>query len=127
VLSYPKAVPDSGWVGLSEIVAHGNYVYIIERDNQIGGSCHKMIASRWPTWVLLCASLWVGRTRVPAKVLDPDPRSAVAGQPVVDKVRLSDLRGWYSVDQHPNVTVLMTKFRGDLLLVTGNSKLMLIE
>ncbi len=31
---YPKAEPATGWVGLSEIVAHGNHVYIIERDNQ---------------------------------------------------------------------------------------------
>ncbi len=33
---YPKAEPEKGWVGLSEITAHGDYVYIIERDNQIG-------------------------------------------------------------------------------------------
>ncbi|MEO1732646.1 MAG: esterase-like activity of phytase family protein [Pseudomonadota bacterium] len=31
---YPKAEPDTGWVGLSEIVAHGDHVYIVERDNQ---------------------------------------------------------------------------------------------
>jgi hypothetical protein len=33
---YPKAEPATGWVGLSEIVAHGNWVYVVERDNQIG-------------------------------------------------------------------------------------------
>ncbi|PRY25501.1 phytase-like protein with esterase activity [Aliiruegeria haliotis] len=33
---YPKAAPQTGWVGLSEIVAHGDWVYVIERDNQIG-------------------------------------------------------------------------------------------
>ncbi|AHD08257.1 esterase-like activity of phytase family protein [Phaeobacter gallaeciensis] len=33
-IHYPKAEPDTGWVGLSEIVAHGDYVYVIERDNQ---------------------------------------------------------------------------------------------
>jgi len=33
---YPKAEPKTGWVGLSEITAHGDHVYIIERDNQIG-------------------------------------------------------------------------------------------
>ena len=33
---YPKAEPKKGWVGLSEITAHDNQVYIIERDNQIG-------------------------------------------------------------------------------------------
>ncbi len=31
---YPKAEPDTGWVGLSEITAHGDYIYIVERDNQ---------------------------------------------------------------------------------------------
>ncbi|CUH80083.1 esterase-like activity of phytase family protein [Tropicibacter naphthalenivorans] len=33
-----KTVPDTGWVGLSEIEAHDGYLYIIERDNQIGGA-----------------------------------------------------------------------------------------
>ncbi|MCL6285868.1 esterase-like activity of phytase family protein [Ruegeria sp. 2012CJ41-6] len=31
---YPKAAPDTGWVGLSEITAFGEHVYVIERDNQ---------------------------------------------------------------------------------------------
>ena len=31
---YPKADPEMGWVGLSEIAAFGDYVYVIERDNQ---------------------------------------------------------------------------------------------
>ncbi len=35
---YEKAAPEKGWVGLSEIVAHGDHVYIIERDNQIGAN-----------------------------------------------------------------------------------------
>ncbi|MEP0520697.1 MAG: esterase-like activity of phytase family protein [Hyphomicrobiales bacterium] len=35
---YPTEEPSSGWVGLSEITAHGDYVYIIERDNQIGNN-----------------------------------------------------------------------------------------
>ncbi|RVU86532.1 alkaline phosphatase [Leucothrix sargassi] len=33
---YPIAKADKGWVGLSEITAHGDFVYIVERDNQIG-------------------------------------------------------------------------------------------
>ncbi len=33
---YPTEAAGKGWVGLSEITAHGDYVYIIERDNQIG-------------------------------------------------------------------------------------------
>ncbi len=31
---YPKAEPATGWVGLSEITAFGDYVYVVERDNQ---------------------------------------------------------------------------------------------
>ncbi|MBO3759818.1 esterase-like activity of phytase family protein [Ciceribacter sp. L1K22] len=33
---YPLEKAEAGWVGLSEITAHGDYVYIVERDNQIG-------------------------------------------------------------------------------------------
>jgi len=35
---YPKATPETGWVGLSEITAHGDHVYVVERDNQIGAN-----------------------------------------------------------------------------------------
>lgn len=36
---YPLDAPSEGaWVGLSEIVAHGDKVYIVERDNQIGAN-----------------------------------------------------------------------------------------
>lgn len=35
---YPlETAPEGGWVGLSEITVHGEHVYIVERDNQIGG------------------------------------------------------------------------------------------
>lgn len=33
---YEKAAPDTGWIGMSEISVFGDYVYLIERDNQIG-------------------------------------------------------------------------------------------
>ncbi|WP_105386104.1 esterase-like activity of phytase family protein [Neorhizobium alkalisoli] len=33
---YPIEKAEAGWVGLSEITAHGDHLYIIERDNQIG-------------------------------------------------------------------------------------------
>lgn len=34
---YPlEAAPEGGWVGLSEITVHGDYAYVVERDNQIG-------------------------------------------------------------------------------------------
>ena len=36
---YPlDAAPEGGWIGLSEITAHGDHLYLIERDNQIGES-----------------------------------------------------------------------------------------
>jgi alkaline phosphatase len=35
-VSYPLDKGETGWVGLSEIVAHDGAVYIVERDNQIG-------------------------------------------------------------------------------------------
>ncbi|RLQ89027.1 esterase-like activity of phytase family protein [Notoacmeibacter ruber] len=33
---YPLESAETGWVGLSEITAHGDHLYLIERDNQIG-------------------------------------------------------------------------------------------
>lgn len=33
---YPLEKTDKGWVGLSEITANGDYLYIVERDNLIG-------------------------------------------------------------------------------------------
>ena len=50
---YPlDAAPEGGWVGLSEITAHGDHVYLIERDNQIGESAehqaHHPRAARRP-------------------------------------------------------------------------------
>lgn len=33
---YPLEAAEEGWIGLSEITAHGDFVYIVERDNQIG-------------------------------------------------------------------------------------------
>ncbi len=35
-VSYPLDKSEAGWVGLSEITAHGDYVYVVERDNQVG-------------------------------------------------------------------------------------------
>ncbi|MGH7002663.1 MAG: esterase-like activity of phytase family protein, partial [Alphaproteobacteria bacterium] len=36
-VSYPLDKTEAGWVGLSEITAHDGQLYIVERDNQIGG------------------------------------------------------------------------------------------
>ncbi|MCZ4272597.1 esterase-like activity of phytase family protein [Maritalea porphyrae] len=35
---YQLDAGEKGWVGLSEITAHGDYAYVIERDNQIGAN-----------------------------------------------------------------------------------------
>lgn len=35
-VSYPLDKSETGWVGLSEISVHGDYAYLIERDNLIG-------------------------------------------------------------------------------------------
>jgi hypothetical protein len=35
---YPLDAKGEGWIGLSEITAHGDWFYIVERDNQIGGA-----------------------------------------------------------------------------------------
>ena len=35
---YPLDKGETGWVGLSEITAHGDFFYIVERDNQIGAA-----------------------------------------------------------------------------------------
>ncbi|MHA2939544.1 esterase-like activity of phytase family protein [Vibrio sp. RC27] len=34
-VSYPLESPKTGWIGLSEITIHGDYAYILERDNQM--------------------------------------------------------------------------------------------
>ncbi|MDP2620472.1 MAG: esterase-like activity of phytase family protein [Hyphomicrobiales bacterium] len=35
---YALDKPETGWIGLSEITSHGDYVYVLERDNQIGAA-----------------------------------------------------------------------------------------
>ncbi len=69
---YKKAEPAKGWVGLSEIVAHGDYVYVIERDNQIG-----------------TAAVTKKIYRIPAAEMVPAP---LGGElPVVTKEEVRDL------------------------------------
>lgn len=69
---YEKATPATGWVGLSEIVAHGDHVYVIERDNQIGA-----------------AAVTKKIYRIPATEMAPAP---LGGElPVVSKEEVRDL------------------------------------
>ncbi len=43
---YPTEKADKGWVGLSEVVAHNNHLYLIERDNQIGDAAKVKMVTR---------------------------------------------------------------------------------
>lgn len=55
---YPlEAAPEGGWVGLSEITVHGDYAYIIERDNQIGTKAGLKAIFRVPVAELVPAEL----------------------------------------------------------------------
>jgi hypothetical protein len=55
---YPKAAPaGEGWVGLSEIVAHGDWVYLIERDNQTGANAAVKLVTRVPMAEMVPAPL----------------------------------------------------------------------
>jgi hypothetical protein len=48
VIHYPLTEPSTGWVGLSEIVAHGDFVYFIERDNQLDDRAVTKLITRVP-------------------------------------------------------------------------------
>lgn len=45
---YPLETPEQGWMGLSEITAHGDFVYIVERDNQLGENARVKALYRVP-------------------------------------------------------------------------------
>jgi hypothetical protein len=55
---YPlDAAPEGGWMGLSEITLHGDWVYVIERDNQIAGKAATKKLYRVPAAQLVPAEL----------------------------------------------------------------------
>lgn len=55
---YPlEKAPEGGWVGLSEITVHGDYVYLIERDNQIALKAGLKAIYRVPVSQLVPAKL----------------------------------------------------------------------
>lgn len=84
---YPKAEPATGWVGLSEIVAHGDWIYVIERDNQIGENVVTKKVYRIPAAEMVPAPLG-GELPVVSKELVKDliPDLQAQGGYVVDKV-----------------------------------------
>lgn len=100
---YPKAEPSTGWVGLSEIVAHGDFVYIIERDNQIGTAAVTKKIYRIPLSEMVPAPLG-GPLPVVNKeeVRDLLPDLTSTGGYVLDKVEglaiMEDGTSWISTD-----------------------------
>ncbi|WP_299967741.1 esterase-like activity of phytase family protein [uncultured Roseobacter sp.] len=100
---YPKAAPATGWVGLSEIVAHGDHVYVIERDNQIGGAAVTKKIYRIPAAEMVPAPLG-GALPVVSKeeVRDLIPDLLSLNGYVVDKIEglaiFEDGTAWISTD-----------------------------
>ena len=100
---YPKAEPDTGWVGLSEIVAHGDHVYVIERDNLIGDAAVTKMVYRVPLSEMVPAPL-DGELPVVSKeeVRDLLPDLKSTGGYVLDKVEglaiMEDGTAWISTD-----------------------------
>ncbi|MEQ5869300.1 esterase-like activity of phytase family protein [Sagittula sp. NFXS13] len=100
---YPKATPDTGWVGLSEITAHGDHVYVIERDNQIGEAAVTKKIYRIPAAEMVPAALGSDLPVVTKeKVADLIPALQAQGGYVVDKVEglaiFEDGSIWASTD-----------------------------
>ncbi len=100
---YPKAKPETGWVGLSEITRHGNYFYVIERDNQIGSAAVTKKIYRIPASEMVAAPLG-GPLPIVSKeeVRDLIPDLLATGGFVLDKVEgLAIQKGgriWVSTD-----------------------------
>lgn len=103
VIHYPLTPADTGWVGLSEIVAHGDEVFFIERDNQFENAATKRI-----TKVALSAMdgmVSLGETPAvlaPEEVVDLLPYLTSTGGYVLDKVEglaiAEDGTMWISTD-----------------------------
>jgi hypothetical protein len=101
---YLKAKPDTGWVGLSEIVAHGDHVYIVERDNQLDYRAVTKKIYRVPLSKMMPAPLDAPALPVVTKELVRDllPDLKSTGGYVLDKVEglaiMEDGTAWISTD-----------------------------
>jgi hypothetical protein len=95
--------PTTGWVGLSEIVAHGDWVYVVERDNLVGGDAVTKKVYRIPAAEMVPAALG-GPLPVVTKeeVRDLLPDLVSTGGYVLDKVEglaiMEDGTVWVSTD-----------------------------
>ena len=100
---YQKTAPDTGWVGLSEIVAHGDWVYLIERDNQLGDKAVTKLITRVPASEMVPAPLGGDLPVVTREVVrDLLPDLTSTGGFVLDKVEglaiAADGTAWVSTD-----------------------------
>ncbi len=101
---YPKADPETGWVGLSEIVAFGDHVYVIERDNQHD---HRAVTKKI--------------YRIPLSDMTPAPLGG--DLPVVSKEEVRDLlpdltsTGGYVLDKIEGLAILPS---GEAYVMTDN-------
>ncbi len=101
---YPKADPETGWVGLSEIVAFGDHVYVIERDNQHD---HRAVTKKI--------------YRIPLSEITPAPLGG--DLPVVSKEEVRDLlpdltsTGGYVLDKIEGLAILPS---GEAFVMTDN-------
>ena len=100
---YPKAEPEKGWVGLSEIVAHGDFVYIVERDNQHGIEAVTKKVYRIPMDQMQPAPLGSDLPIVEKELVrDLIPDLTSTGGYVLDKVEglaiMEDGTAWISTD-----------------------------
>ena len=84
---YEKAEPETGWTGLSEITAHGDWFYIVERDNQHDDRAVTKKVYRVPAAEMVPAPLG-GELPVVSKELVCDllPDLKATGGYVLDKV-----------------------------------------
>ena len=100
---YALDKPEAGWMGLSEITAHGDFVYVIERDNQIGAAARTKKIYRIPAAEMVPAALG-GDLPVVSKELVRDliPDLKANNGYVVDKVEglaiFNDGTAWVSTD-----------------------------
>jgi len=100
---YPKATPETGWVGLSEITAYGDHVSIVERDNQHDYRAVTKKIYRVPLAEMTPAALG-GDLPVATKELVRDllPDLTATGGYVLDKVEglaiQPDGTAWVSTD-----------------------------
>ncbi len=104
VIHYPLTVPATGWVGLSEITAHDDRVYFIERDNQLDA---RAVTKQITSVPLSAMDAMVPLGETPA-VLEPElvvdllPALTPTGGYVLDKVEglaiTDDGTMWVSTD-----------------------------